>query len=252
MVNLEPGRSGCQAPIDNFSSCHDLFKDTVLRVFIWILGISAVIGNVFVIGLRLFRKKVARTTKIQSTMITNLAVSDLFMGCYMLIIATADVYYRGDYAINADEWRGSVVCRVAGFMSAFSSEVSVFLIMLISIDRILCVVFSHHPGIHLSSKSAMAALGVIWGIGLIIAILLALPIEYFGQFYGRSSVCLGLPLTSDTPDGWEYSIGVFLGLNLMCFIVTAVCYIKIFHAVHQSNAQVAKAKHVGNDRYGCF
>ena len=253
MVGLDPAVSsesnGCHAPLDSFSSCHDLLKDIVLKIFIWILGISAVVGNMFVIVLRLFRRKAARTTPIQSLMITNLALSDLLMGCYLLIIAIADVYYRGDYAINAAEWRGSVVCRVAGYMSTLSSEVSVFLIMLISIDRLLCVVFLHHPQIHLSPKSTIAALVVIWGIGLIVAFPPAVTVNLYGQlFFGRSSVCLGLPLTPERPPGWEYSISIFIVLNLVCFIVTAVCYIKIFVTVHQSRARVAGAKHVANDR----
>lgn len=249
MLNLAPAgdldATGCFAPVDQFSSCDDLLKDNTLRVFMWILGLSALAGNIFVIGLRVFQKKMVVSTRIQSRLITNLAVSDLLMGVYMLIIAGADQHYSGDYAIHADRWRNSVQCSIAGFLSAFSSEVSVFLIMLISLDRILCVAFSHHRDIQLSGKSAMVWLVVAWTAAFVITLVPALPVDYFHQFYGRSSVCLGLPLTTDRPPGWEYSLSIFLGLNLVCFIVTAFCYIGIFVVVHRSAARVSKGKESG-------
>ena len=231
---------GCFAPVDQFSSCDNLLRDDVLRIFMWILGGSALFGNLFVIGLRVFRKKVVETTRIQSQMITNLAMSDLLMGVYMMIIAGADLYYRGDYALNADSWRDSTLCRLAGFLSAFASEVSVFIIMLISIDRVICIVFSHHSCMKMSSKTCIISLAIIWALALILALIPAFTV--FGQFYGRSSVCLGLPLTTDRPPGWEYSISLFLGLNLVCFLITALCYIVIYVVVHRSASNVSKSK----------
>ncbi|XP_072172014.1 uncharacterized protein [Diadema setosum] len=246
MLNLPPsgedGESGCVAPTDQFSSCDDLLKDSVLRVFMWILGISALAGNLFVIGLRVVRGHQVETSRIQSRLITHLAVSDLFMGCYMLIIAGADLYFRGDYAIHADAWRQSVLCSVAGLMSALSSEVSVFIIMLISVDRILCIVFSHHREVQFSDKSSRIWLAVVWLCAFVLTVVPALPIGYFDQFYGRSSVCLGLPLTTDRPTGWEYSIAVFLGLNLVCFTVTAFSYVAIYVTVHKSAAKFSRGK----------
>ena len=246
IANLTPadtGSTGCFAPVDQFSSCSNLLRDDVLRIFMWILGGSALVGNLFVIGLRIFRKKVVDTTRIQSRMITNLAVSDLLMGVYMMIIAGADLYYRGDYALNADAWRDSALCRFAGFLSAFSSEVSVFIIMLISIDRIICIVFSHHSCIRMTSKISLVSLAIVWASAFILALIPAFTI--FGQFYGRSSVCLGLPLTTDRPAGWVYSISIFLGLNLVCFLVTALCYIVIYFVVHRSAAKISKSKESG-------
>ena len=36
--------------------------------------------------------------QIQSFMLANLAIGDFLMGIYLIIIASVDVYYRGDYA----------------------------------------------------------------------------------------------------------------------------------------------------------
>ncbi|XP_071504719.1 uncharacterized protein [Diadema antillarum] len=250
IMELTPADSddttGCFAPADEFSSCSDLLKDTVLRISMWILGISAMAGNIFVIGLRAIRRHQVETSRIQSRLITHLAISDFFMGCYMMVIAGADFYFRGDYAIHADAWRASLLCRLAGFISTLSSEVSVFIIMLISLDRILCIVFVHHRDIQFSNKSCKIWLAVVWVISLVISLIPAVvPIPYFQQFYGKSSVCLGLPLTTERLPGWEYSITLFLGLNLVCFVVTAFCYVAIFVAVRRSAANFSKSKDHG-------
>ncbi|XP_072015011.1 uncharacterized protein [Amphiura filiformis] len=39
----------CLPESDQFSSCADLMRNTALRLFIWILGLSALLGNAFVI-----------------------------------------------------------------------------------------------------------------------------------------------------------------------------------------------------------
>ena len=154
----------------------------------------------------------------------------------MLIIASADSFYRGVYAINADSWRGGVACQLAGFMSAFSSEVSVLIIMLISVDRLICVVFSHHR-VKLTNRDVMISLAVIWGLAFLISLIPALA---FKGFYGRSSVCLGLPLTADRPPGWLVSFMMFVVLNCLCFLITACCYIAIFVKIHKITGRIAR------------
>lgn len=48
------------------------------------------------------------------------------MGSYLLLIAIVDWYYRGIYSVHDSYWRSSNLCSLAGFISTFSSELSVF------------------------------------------------------------------------------------------------------------------------------
>lgn len=75
--------------------------------------------------------------QVHSFLITNLAIGDLFMGCYLLVIASVDAHFRGVYAIRAEEWKNSKLCNTAGFLSTFSSELSVFTLTVITLDRFL-------------------------------------------------------------------------------------------------------------------
>ncbi|KAJ7393961.1 hypothetical protein OS493_003630 [Desmophyllum pertusum] len=55
---------------------------------------------------------------------------------------------------------------------------------------------------------------------------------------GRSSVCLPLQLSPERLAGWEYSVGVFIGLNLAAFLFIIVAYIAIIVKVSRSQRRV--------------
>jgi hypothetical protein len=51
-------------------------------------------------------------------------------------------------------------------------------------------------------KSIRIAVVIIWAVSLAISFLPACPIPYFGDnYYGRSSVCIALPITNERPPG---------------------------------------------------
>eukprot|EP00057_Strongylocentrotus_purpuratus_P002292 XP_003724208.2 PREDICTED: G-protein coupled receptor GRL101-like [Strongylocentrotus purpuratus] len=213
--------------------------NNILRIFIWILGTSAFIGNVLVVGYRLINSGWGRHTTVQSSLITNLAVSDFLMGLYMISIASADVYYQGSYAAHADDWQDSILCKVAGITSVVSSEASVFLITVISIDRCVHVVVPFKPQLHLSVRGARVVELIIWALAAFLGILPTLIPDFVeGKFYGQSGVCLALPLTVDRPAGWHYSISLFIGVNFVAFLVTLLCYISIYCMFQMSKQRI--------------
>ena len=260
-ITLEP-----QPPL---FMCGSLMQNTGLRVCMWILGISALLGNLFVIIWR-FKQKSARsnTQAVQSFLITNLAVSDFLMGLYMVILASADAYFGADYFIHSDEWRAGKMCKFAGFLSLLSSEASVFFLTLISVDRFLSVVFPFSSA-RLTIMSAKVIGGSIWAIAFIISIVPVILAGPESDLYDLSDVCIGLPLITRptsytiTEDGvsnslrelefdlpvaeeskpaWYFSIIIFLGINLLCFIVILACYIAVFVSLKVSAKKVRRRK----------
>ncbi|XP_071950772.1 uncharacterized protein [Antedon mediterranea] len=228
----------CEPPSDIFSSCEDLMRISFLRVMMWILGVSALIGNVFVV---IWRVRDNSYNNVQSFLITNLAISDFLMGVYMVIIAGADVYYRGEYAVYATIWRSSFLCHFAGALSMTSSEFSVFTLVIISIDRAISIGFPFSR-LKLTRKKSYIIVTCGWLVAVTLGFLPVLGFSYFGDdFYGRPSVCLSLPLTSTRLSGWEYSVAIVLGLNLLCFFVIAISYIYIFVIVKKTAASAKKS-----------
>src|SRR6266487_3775259 len=207
-----------------FSSCEDLMSNTVLRICIWVLGVVALVGNIIVI---LWRSKERVANRIYSFLITNLAMGDLLMGIYLLIIATVDAYYRGVYFVVDASWRESDLCKLSGFISTLSSQASVFTLTVITVDRFLKISFPLKFG-RLKMKNGRIIMSIVWITSVILAGLPLLPFKYFNNFYGRSGVCLALHITHERPSGWEYSVFVFLVLNFISFTIIAIAYMWMF------------------------
>ena len=156
----------------------------------WIIGTSALCGNAFVLG---WRKNHANDNKVQSILLSNLAISDFLMGVYMIIIASADIHFGAYFPMNAEFWRTSITCKSAGALSIVSSEASVFFVTSISLDRLIGIKYPYSAN-KLGVKSTTVIVSILWLIALSIAIA---PVLYTGNesdFYEISHVCIGLPL----------------------------------------------------------
>lgn len=127
------------------------------------------------------------------------------MGIYLLIIATVDQYYRGRYIEVSEIWRKSILCKFCGFLSTMSSEASVFTLVAITLDRMICIVFPFSKW-KFSAKVARKIIFSIWILTFSVSVLPILYTSYFrDEFYSRSGVCLALHITNRKPAGWEYS-----------------------------------------------
>ena len=226
----------------------------VLRVAMWVLGLSALFGNVFVIILRVREKTKSEIQEKQAFLVANLAVSDCLMGVYMIILASVDIYYGDEYFHYSDEWRVSTLCKFESFLSLISSEASVFFITFITIDRFFAVVFPFSgPKFHILSTKLTAC--IIWIISFCLGVVPSVYADPDSDFYDLSDVCVGLPLITrpssyriqssalsgtnssqiftlpipeDFKPAWYFSIAIFLGINLTCFLTIMVCYIIMF------------------------
>ncbi|XP_060083311.1 G-protein coupled receptor GRL101-like, partial [Ylistrum balloti] len=235
----------CKPENDAISSCFALIGSTLLRVCLWIIGMCSLIGNLAVIVYRLHIDK-DNITKNYSLFTVNLAMSDLLMGVYLFIIGVIDVYYDGVYAWNNNRWRNSVLCTTAGILSSVSSEMSTFLILMVTIDRLIAIMFplSRLSRWRNSQKLSFLVLVSLWIVSIILA---TIPIvasqSYFkGEFYSQSSVCLGLPLTAEQRPGTEYSFAVFVCLNSAVFTVIVVGQICIWKGMRESRRRISSSQ----------
>lgn len=198
--------------------------------------------------------------KVQNLLIVNLAVSDLLMGVYMIIIGSADAFYGHQYYLHGEEWREHGMCKLAGILSVLSSEASVFLVTFISIDRFLCIVFPFGT-LRFHRSSAIKVVILVWTLAVSLSIIPTILSDHIDGFYGLSDVCIGLPLVTtarnvtmtideSNNDGfvyqivegdegplWGFSIFLFIVLNLLCFLIVFLCYAAIFFSVKNSEGK---------------
>ena len=245
-----------------FLTCKRLLQDTFLRTVMWILGLCAVIGNSLVCTYRLMQHTAAN--RVQSFLIANLALSDMMLGIYMLILASVDLYYADLFPSYAYGWQKNPLCKFAGFLAILSSEASVFFITTISIDRFFGV--KNPFGKHLGMKGTKRVVLLLWITAFAVSLLPTLILlKENSKVYDVSEVCVGLPLSIkeiretnetvfemdfnvtqadiiiysssviDKEPGMYYSIVLFIGVNLFCFIIITFCYLHIFITVQKTS-----------------
>ena len=198
----------CTPEPDEFSSCEDLMANYILQISIWILGILATVGNAFVIFWRIFRERM----RVSSFFIMNLGASDFLMGVYIIIIASVDVFYRGRYIVYADTWRTSTLCKAAGFLAILSSEVSVYMLTVITLERMFTIAAPLKFG-NMRQRTARYIVGAGWIVCFIICFIPTVETNYFGDsFFGRT----GKISTDIKRVGSERARAIVRTTNLYC------------------------------------
>ena len=178
-------------PRPEYLTCNRMLRDVLLRISVWIFGLSAFICN----GIAFFvRSRKRQANKVQDILISHLALSDLLMGVNMLILASADAYYGGYFPSHVDMWRQGFPCKLAGFLSILSSEGSVFFIALISIDRMLGIKYPFGSGLRLTTKWARIFVALAWMTAFLISVLPIGLATDKGNVFSISEVCIGIPI----------------------------------------------------------
>ncbi|XP_060078034.1 G-protein coupled receptor GRL101-like [Ylistrum balloti] len=226
-------KSACKSG-DVISSCKNLIGSDLLRFFLWIIGFCSLIGNFTVMFYRLLIDRDNITTSY-SIFVLNLSMSDLLMSIYLMIIGSFDIHYRDVYAWNDQDWRSSIVCTIAGILSNISSEMSTFLILMVTIDRVIVIVFpmSRLSRRNISGNQACLISLFLWLVAITVAVIPVVTMQFYfkGKYYSQSGVCLALPLTHDEQPGSGYSFAVFVCLNSFIFVIIAIGQLRMFKSL---------------------
>ncbi|XP_036312895.1 relaxin receptor 2 isoform X2 [Pipistrellus kuhlii] len=235
----------CMPLTDGISSFEDLLANNILRICVWVIAFLTCFGNLFVIGMRSFIKA-ENTTHAMSIKI--LCCADCLMGVYLFFVGFSDLKYRGQYQKYALLWMESLQCRLMGVLAMLSTEVSVLLLTYLTLEKFLAVVFPFsniHPG---KRHTSLILIG-IWIVGFLIAVIPFWNDDYFGNFYGKNGVCF--PLYDDQTEdngGKGYSLGIFLGVNLLAFLIIVFSYGIMFCSIHKTTLQTSEVRsHIGRE-----
>ena len=230
----------CDVPTDEISSCEDLLQSRTNRVFLWFIGVLSLLGNVFCLVVRVCLKS---STSISSffVLVTNLSVADLLLGVYLGMIGVADSLFRGKYLFYDAQWKHSVACKVAGFLSLLSCEVSALTILLITLDRFIVLHFPFSR-VRLQSISAAVTCLITWLVGVLLALVPLLPVTSHWEFYSQTGICIPLPVTRKDFEGKTFSIGIFLVFNFVLFVLIASGQAFIYRSVQRNSLTTNSVK----------
>uniref|UniRef100_A0A8C9RXT1 Relaxin family peptide receptor 1 n=1 Tax=Scleropages formosus TaxID=113540 RepID=A0A8C9RXT1_SCLFO len=232
-----PHVRSCKPNTDGISSFENLLANIVLRVFVWVVSATTCFGNLFVICMRSY---IRSENKLHALCIISLCCADGLMGVYLFVIGAFDLKFRGEYNRHAQAWMDSVQCQVVGSLAMLSTEVSVLLLTYLTLEKYVCIVYPFRylaPG-RLRTVSILVA---IWVLGFVIAFIPLVAKGFFRNFYGTNGVCF--PLHSEQPETFAtqvYSIVIFLGVNLVAFLIIVFSYGSMFYNIQKTGTRATE------------
>lgn len=97
----------CQPLPDDFNPCEDVMGYLWLRVLVWIVVLTALLGNLLVLTVTISSRSMSKFT-VSKFLMCNLAFSDLMISLYLLLLAAFDMHTMGVYFTKAIAWHGSM------------------------------------------------------------------------------------------------------------------------------------------------
>ncbi|XP_028733637.1 thyrotropin receptor [Peromyscus leucopus] len=211
----------CTPKSDEFNPCEDIMGYKFLRIVVWFVSLLALLGNVFVLFILLTSHYKLTVPRF---LMCNLAFADFCMGVYLLLIASVDLYTHSEYYNHAIDWQTGPGCNTAGFFTVFASELSVYTLTVITLERWYAITFAMRLDRKLRLRHAYTIMAGGWVSCFLLALLPMVGISS----YAKVSICL--PMDTDTPLALAYIVLVLL-LNVVAFVIVCSCYVKIYITV---------------------
>ena len=122
-------------------------------------------------------------------------------------------------------------CHVAGFLTVFATELSIFTLTVISIERWYAITYAINLNKRLKLRQAAKIMSIGWCFALTMAFLPLINVNG----YSRTSICL--PMKNQNPKDIVY-IMILIITNSMAFLFIFFCYVNMYVSVirHQSKA----------------
>ncbi|XP_025904081.1 thyrotropin receptor isoform X3 [Nothoprocta perdicaria] len=211
----------CTPEPDEFNPCEDIMGYKFLRIVVWFVNLLAILGNIFVLFILLTSHYKLTVPRF---LMCNLAFADFCMGLYLLLIASVDLHTRSEYYNHAIEWQTGPGCNTAGFFTVFASELSVYTLTVITLERWYAITFAMRPDRKIRLRHALV---IMLGGWLLCFLLALLPLVGVSS-YSKVSICL--PMDTETPVAEAYVVFVLI-CNIIAFVIICGCYVKIYITV---------------------
>ncbi|XP_032569811.1 leucine-rich repeat-containing G-protein coupled receptor 5 [Drosophila sechellia] len=225
--DFQPGSVQCLPMPGPFLPCADLFDWWTLRCGVWVVFLLSLLGNGTVVFVLLCSRS---KMDVPRFLVCNLAAADFFMGIYLGILAIVDAATLGEFRMFAIPWQMSVLCQLSGFLAVLSSELSVYTLAVITLERNYAITHAIHLNKRLSLKQAGYIMSVGWVFALIMALMPLLGVSDYRKF----AVCLPFETTTG-PASLTYVISLMF-INGCAFLTLMGCYLKMYWAIRGSQA----------------
>ena len=128
--------SNCQVKNNRYLRCTNLLPNYLSKYICWNTSIFVLLVNISAFILNFIFIKITSTNTFLDL---SLKTIDGCFGMSLLAVATADLFYNGNYIGSEILWRSSIVCKLSSLLVLVSLTASPILICLIMVSR-FCII----------------------------------------------------------------------------------------------------------------
>lgn len=226
-LTLKTQQIKCYPQPDALNPCEDVMGSDWLRFSVWFVVSFTVFGNVAVLIVILSSRSGVSVFKF---LVSNLAFADLCTGLYLLLVASMDIHSIGEYFNFAFDWQYGVGCQTAGFLTVFASNLSVYTLTVITIERWLTITYAIYLKKRIKLRTAVFIMlgGWLYSIGIAL-----MPLFGFSN-YSSTSICL--PMESRDWNDRSFLLALLL-TSALAFVIIAISYAKIYFSLGRQTRQ---------------
>ena len=214
----------CYPRPNPLTPCDNLLDPWPIRITIWAVWVLTLLGNITILFIMIAARQ---RMDVSQSFICVLAFSNTLLGIYLAFIAMVDIRTLGDRSFyqSALEWQKGSGCQTAGFLAIFSSQLSVYILVVLTIERLHHIVTSAISLRDKRSKKLHQAVIIII-IGIIYAAILAvLPLEGMDiNAYDEVAICL--PFVTHTRTDRRYILSI-LTLNMLAILIVILAFLLV-------------------------
>lgn len=200
----------------------------------YVMGAIAILLNLIVLTNVISSRSLRRTTSM--LLIANMAICDLFIGIYSIIIGSLNIF---NFLSNAGNYLetgkklvlgGRILCPLASTIFTSSECVAAVTSLLLTVEKYCSIVHCMNPDRRLSKKVATVCLLFCWILSLLYA-LSPLLLKFLDLSYSPTMMC-------SFPIAQKNTFLICLGVLIALYIVNIPLYARIFLSVRRSGAHL--------------
>ena len=221
---------------DDFASCTNILALRGLQHSVWIIALLSILESLSALVTFQFAKiDHSKKKLIHNLNQKHLALSDIIMGFYFLIVAIFNELYEGQFLQVAHFWKDSLQCKVLSFLSLVSFEMTLYMVFIMSLGRFVALC---KPTKAVFIKMKLARVIVITGWVLSIAIA-AFPVVilYLNQGGLNNALCV-MMLSFEHLSLWYVLIVPII--NTAISLCEIILYLSIVHLLRRRQQRLTK------------
>ena len=232
--NIQWQQIECYPRPNPLNPCDNLLDPWPIRVAIWAVWVLTLLGNVAILFIMIAAREKMEASQL---FICVLAFSNTLLGVYLAFIAMVDIRTLGERSFyqSALEWQKGSGCQTAGFLAIFSSQLSVYSLVALTLERLHAAATTSYMNDRKKLRGAVALVivGVVYA-----SVLAMLPLSGIGvNAYDQVGICL--PFVTESESDRSYIL-LILTLNLFGIFIATAALLLVFLSLFRPSLSRSK------------